>query len=288
MAGVLFKGSSTITPPVGVTPKKLRKDKCLTEWDTFAFDAMHPVSWPSQGAPAVADKVHDLSGDILSLPDDTNLAAVFTGTPAPAFSSAGFKFALASTSYLQLPTAGVRPAATSNGWIAMCWMIIPELGPLRRGFGWFNTAGTSSYGFYYNNVTRQLVVYYDGGTATVTLNSNNFVGGFARLLFCLGRCEDGAGGYLRKRRIYCDTPGAAGQGVSNTASAASGVTSAQSNGASRIGYDSALGAGIVQSALRFRMVDVKTAVGVMTSAKFDELCLAEYDGNKQRADWSFP
>lgn len=283
--GLLTKSGSVAAPAVGVTLSKLRKDALLTAWDRYAWDCMHPTSWPSQANPGSLDALVNLAGTISSTPADPGS---FGGSPLVTFDD-GFHFSTTApaTGSINLP-AVCKPATTSRGYIHMVWMLIPETTSIRKVFGW-GASGAWAYGVYFNNVLRQFVIYADGSSsiATFTLAAGDFnlaIGGtnYAVVLFCVGRCEDGAGGFLKRARVYTKA-----LGFKATYSAAAGATATQSaNATANIGYSGAFGANIAMRAYRGRHVDVQAEVGVATSAWWDALCDAEFAGNVARTDWN--
>lgn len=286
-----IKTSAVATPPVGVTLATVRKDKGISEDTVFTIDLGNEISWPSQASPGASDVLEDLSGTLTSVPD-TAKRATFTGTPRPTFANGGLLFPTGGDGRVVLP-AIAKPAATSRGFAAMCWMALRnDSASIRRGFGWYRTGGGSaqSYGFYYNNTARQIVTFYDGVSSTITLPANAFnANGWGLFLLCFGRCEDGLGGFLAKQRIYVATPGSASLGLNNNSASAAGATAKQPAETSpTIGYSDDLGANIPQLFYRFALADVGTAAGKATSAWFDARCDQEYAAHAARADFALP
>jgi hypothetical protein len=271
-----------VAPPVGVTPRKHFKDASATIYTVGMLDASDEQSYPQKADPAVNELWYDIS------PAD-GADAVITGSTRPSWNN-GFLFPQGNAGLITLP-AQFKPAADSLGHAEMFWMLIPETTGLRRGVGWFGTGAGSSqaYGFYFNNVNRQLVCYYDGGNATITLAAAQFpitIGAtkFGLHLFCFGRVSDGAGGFLRRMRIYN-----AATGLFSSSTAASGATSAQSTSNAAFGVLGSLSVDSnVMRAYRARIDDVKLVAGVATSSWFDALCDIEFNANKARGgvDWN--
>lgn len=279
--GILFQVSGTATPAPGVTLSKMRKSKALNEYDVFAYDALHPTSWPSQSNPSSGASLINLAGTVSSTPANP---ATITGT---ATFGGGFRFAAASDGYIDLPSV-CKPASTSKGYLGMFWCLVPETTSLRNIVGWHtSTSGQRAWGVYNNNVNRQYVVWSDGVSATITLSAadyNTTISGtnYALLLFCMGRAENGAGGYVGRCRVYHAT-----RGLLDNRSGASGATAQQSTYTSaRIGNHGGYGTNIVQRHYRGRFLDVGTTAGVMTTTQFDAWCLEEYNTHKGRTDWS--
>lgn len=261
------KVTGVVTPTSGRTPLKLYKDPSFTQYDVFAFDALDDQSFPKQAAPSAADTLFDISPADGA---DASFSAV-----APGFDG-GFTFTSGQNQTINLP-AQCKPAATSRGNIAMTWIAYVPVNAIRKLFGWMRSGPVAaSWGVYTNNAGGglQLAVFADGASATITLPSAGLY------LFALGRVEDGAGGYLARRRIIRQ------DGTIVTSSgAASGATAAQPSASVNIGADSTFGTAADMRIFRQRMVDVGTVAGVATAAWFDAIVDAEFAANKARADW---
>lgn len=283
--GIIFKASGTAVPPVGVELNTLRKGKLLTEYDVFAWDCMHPSCWPSQANPAASDPIYNLAGKLLDTP--ANNGAIGTGTALPTFDD-GFIFASGSQATIAMNATVCKPATDSNGYIHMQWLLLRESTSARKIFGWGPSSGSMAYGVISSTTNRQYVIFADKATGltTQTYTASEFpidIGGvkYGLFLFCVGRHEDGAGGYVRRCRVYSKATG-----LVSTNNEAAGSTAIQGTGASAIGYSSAIGTNIDMRAYRGRHIDVGTASGVMTAGYFQTLCDDEFNGNKDRTDWT--
>lgn len=280
--GIVIESDGVATPRAGTTLVPLRKQKLITEWDRAVFDMMDERCWPSQGAPTLASQLLDLSGVYDRVPAAAD-NMTFAGTAATF--NGGMILLPGVTSRMDYPVA-CKPATTSNGYIHMAWLRLQETANVARVHGW-GTTGSWAYGMYCNGVSRQYSTYSDGGQATVNLTAAEYPTDTAGVksglfLVCQGRAQDGAGGFLRKMRIY-----SAATGLKVNSSVAAGATAAQSTGAARFGYTGEMAANnpIEQRLFRLRHLDVQAVGGVATAAWWDAICDAEF-ANAPRAGWN--
>lgn len=265
--GTKYKSDQAAVPGAGVTLSKLYNDPSFTQYDVFAFDALDPLSWAKQAVPVSGDQLIDIS------PAD-GADATFNTPPAW---NGGFQYS--GNQSCTLP-ASCNPATTSRGNIAMAWLHIAATNNFANVIGWGKAGPISmNWGLYNGNPGSglQVIVFGDGTSSTTTLPAAGLY------LFAMGRCEDGAGGFLSRRKVLR----ASDSSITKNDSSASGANAMQPSGSpqTRIGMNDTFGGGAVFRCFRFRMVDVAANAGVATAAWWDAVVDAEFAANKGRTDW---